>query len=83
MVEMIFLAALLLFLGLAGWKIERDVDRKVRRIQKKVQGQGTPHQRAGGLLGGIKKAASLLAQERRQAKYHICIVPERNGKRND
>ena len=47
MVEMIFLAALLLFLGLTGWKIERDVDRKVRRIQKKVQGQGTPPQRAG------------------------------------
>lgn len=33
MVEMIFLAALLLFLGLAGWKIERDVDRKVRRLK--------------------------------------------------
>lgn len=37
MVEMIFLAALLLFLGLTGWKIERDVDRKVRRIQKKCK----------------------------------------------
>ena len=37
MVEMILLAALLLFLGLAGWKIERDVDRKVQRIQKKCK----------------------------------------------
>lgn len=37
MVEMIFLAALLLFLGLTGWKIERDVDRKMRRIQKKCK----------------------------------------------
>ena len=37
MVEMIFLSALLLFLGLAGWKIERDVDRKVERIQKKCK----------------------------------------------
>lgn len=35
MFELGLLAALLLFLGLAGWKIERDVDRKVRRIQKK------------------------------------------------
>ena len=33
MVEMIFLAALLLFLGLAGWKIDRDVERKVRRLK--------------------------------------------------
>lgn len=30
-------AAGLLFLGLAGWKIERDVDRKVQRIQKKCK----------------------------------------------
>lgn len=37
MVEMIFLAALLLFLGLTGWKIERDVDRKMRRIQEKCK----------------------------------------------
>ena len=28
MVEMIFLAALLLFLGLGSWKINRDVERK-------------------------------------------------------
>ena len=60
MVEMIFLAALLLFLGLTGWKIERDVDRKVRRIQKKVQGQGAPHQRAGGLLVGIRRKTNEL-----------------------
>ena len=33
MVEMIFLAALLLFLGLTGWKIDRDVERKVRRLK--------------------------------------------------
>ena len=33
MVEMILLAALLLFLGLAGWKIDRDVERKVRRLK--------------------------------------------------
>lgn len=37
MVELGLLAALLLFLGLAGWKIERDVDRKVERIQKKCK----------------------------------------------
>lgn len=37
MFELGLLAALLLFLGLAGWKIERDVDRKVRRIQKKCK----------------------------------------------
>lgn len=36
-VELGLFAALLLFLGLAGWKIERDVDRKVRRIQKKCK----------------------------------------------
>ena len=33
MVEMIFLAALLLFLGLGSWKINRDVERKVRRLK--------------------------------------------------
>ena len=32
MVEMILLAALLLFLGLGSWKINRDVERKVRRL---------------------------------------------------
>lgn len=37
MFELGLLAALLLFLGLAGWKIERDVDRKVERIQKKCK----------------------------------------------
>lgn len=37
MFELALLAALLLFLGLAGWKIERDVDRKVERIQKKCK----------------------------------------------
>ena len=37
MFELGLLAALLLFLGLAGWKIERDVDRKVKRIQKKCK----------------------------------------------
>lgn len=37
MFELGLLAALLLFLGLAGWKIERDVDRKMRRIQKKCK----------------------------------------------
>lgn len=36
-IELGLLAALLLFLGLAGWKIERDVDRKVQRIQKKCK----------------------------------------------
>lgn len=33
MVEMILLAALLLFLGLGSWKINRDVERKVRRLK--------------------------------------------------
>ena len=33
MVEMIFLAALLLFLGLGSWKIDRDVERKVRHLK--------------------------------------------------
>lgn len=33
MVEMIFLAALLMFLGLGSWKINRDVERKVRRLK--------------------------------------------------
>ena len=37
MVELALFAVLLLFLGLAGWKIERDVDRKVQRIQKKCK----------------------------------------------
>lgn len=37
MFELGLLAALLLFLGLTGWKIERDVDRKVQRIQKKCK----------------------------------------------
>ena len=37
MFELGLLAALLLFLALAGWKIERDVDRKVERIQKKCK----------------------------------------------
>ena len=37
MFELGLLAELLLFLGLAGWKIERDVDRKVERIQKKCK----------------------------------------------
>ena len=36
-IELALFAALLLFLGLTGWKIERDVDRKVRRIQKKCK----------------------------------------------
>lgn len=37
MVEMILLAALLLFLGLGSWKIDRDVERKVRRLEKQCQ----------------------------------------------
>lgn len=37
MIELALFAALLLFLGVAGWKIDRDVDRKVRAIQKKCK----------------------------------------------
>lgn len=33
MVEMIFLAALLLFLGLGSWKVNRDVEHKSRRYK--------------------------------------------------
>lgn len=58
MVEMIFLAALLLFLGLAGWKIERDVDRKVRRIQKKCKAKEPrlkEREDYWAALGGIRR----------------------------
>ena len=34
MFELGLLAALLLFLGLAGWRIEQDVDRKVRHKEE-------------------------------------------------
>ena len=36
-IELALFAALLLFLGLGSWKIDRDVERKVRRIQKKCK----------------------------------------------
>ena len=33
MIELALFAALLLFLGLGSWKINRDVERKVRRLK--------------------------------------------------
>ena len=33
MIELALFAALLLFLGLGSWKIDRDVERKVRRLK--------------------------------------------------
>ena len=32
-IELALFAALLLFLGLTGWKIDRDVERKVRHLK--------------------------------------------------
>ena len=55
MVEMIFLAALLLFLGLTGWKIERDVDRKVLRIQKKCKAKEPRLKEWEDYWGGIRR----------------------------
>ena len=36
-IELALFAALLFFLGLGSWKINRDVERKVRRLQKQCQ----------------------------------------------
>ena len=33
MIELALFAVLLLFLGLGSWKIDRDVERKVRRLK--------------------------------------------------